>query len=156
MNIGRLRVGFLLVDLGFVAYWIAAWLHLFPSALLFKDYDNPILSAWNLSFMPLDLMVSATGLGALWLQARRRPAWELLAVISLTLTMCSGLQAISFWALRHDFAWVWWAPNLLLVIYPLCFLCPLLFRGEDPAGLGGGRVMQRRACGAGKTAAHRR
>ena len=118
MNIGRLRICFLLVDVGFVAYWVCVWLHLFPDSYLFKDYEDPILQAWNFSFLPLDLLVSASGLGSLWLQARGRAGWEVLALVSLILTMCSGLQAIAFWAIRGDYDMVWWAPNLFLFIYP--------------------------------------
>jgi hypothetical protein len=48
-----------------------------------------------------------------------------LVIISLTLTMCSGLQAIAFWALRGDFAIDWWLINGFLFGYPLAFL-PML------------------------------
>lgn len=42
--------------------------------------------------------------------------------MSLVLTSCSGLQAVSFWYVRRDFDWTWWAPNLFLLLYPLFFL----------------------------------
>lgn len=127
-NIRRLRICFLLVDVGFVAYWLCVWLHLFPDAYLFKDYGNPILQAWNLSFLPLDLLVSASGLGSLWLQARGRAGWQVLALVSLSLTMCSGLQALAFWAIRDDYDMIWWAPNLFLFIYPFFFIGPVIAR----------------------------
>lgn len=128
-NIRRLRMCFLLVDLGFVAYWSCVWLQLLPQSYLFKDYENPILQAWNVSFLPLDLLITASGLGSLWLQARRRTAWRVLALVSLSLTMCSGLQALAFWAIRDDYDVVWWAPNLFLFIYPLFFIGPCVARG---------------------------
>jgi hypothetical protein len=123
-----LRPLFVLVDLGFVSYWLITLLHLIPAAWAFKDYENPILAAWNWSFLPLDLCVSATGLGSLrWLQ-RKNPAWSRLALLSLALTFCSGLQAIAFFALRHDFDPTWWLPNLFLLLYPLAYL-PRFLRG---------------------------
>jgi hypothetical protein len=42
--------------------------------------------------------------------------------LSLALTSCSGLMAISFWAIRGDFDLSWWLPNLFLLVYPLFFL----------------------------------
>lgn len=103
MNMKALRIFFLVVDFGFILYWICAGLDLLPQDYLFKDYENPILRAWNFSFLPLDLLISATGLGAVYRHARAMPGWRELALISLTLTLCSGLQAIAFWSLRGDF-----------------------------------------------------
>jgi hypothetical protein len=43
------------------------------------------------------------------------------------------MQAISFWAIRGDFDWVWWAPNLFLLVYPWWFLQALFqVRPEGP------------------------
>jgi hypothetical protein len=130
LDMARLRILFLLVDIGFLAYWSLAWLHLFPRNYLFKDYDNPILDAWNFSFLPLDLVVSATGLGSIVCQTRGQTIWQPLAFMSLTLTFCSGLQAIAFWWLRSDFDPLWWAPNLFLIVYPLFFIAPMLREGK--------------------------
>jgi hypothetical protein len=124
-----LKVVFVVVDVGFVAYWFCALLQLFPEDYLFKDYENPILQAWNFSFLPLDLLVSATGLSSVWCHARGRWYWEPLALLSLALTSCSGLQAVAFWALRGDFDPIWWVPNLFLLLYPFCFF-PLVFRAS--------------------------
>ena len=128
----KLKYFFLTVDIGFVAYWVMAWLHLFPRELLFKDYDDPILGAWNFSFLPLDLIVSASGLGSVWAHSRGRPVWHPLAIVSLALTFCSGLQAIAFWALRGDFDPTWWAPNLFLMMYPPFFLVQMLREAGAP------------------------
>jgi hypothetical protein len=126
LDMRRLRTVFLVVDLGFVGYWLCAWLQLFPEDWLFKDYQNPILQAWNFSFLPLDLLVSASGLSAVVCHGRGNPAWYALSLASLVLTSCSGLQALSFWALRGDFDPSWWLPNLFLLLYPLYFLAPWL------------------------------
>ncbi|MFN8544152.1 MAG: DUF5360 family protein [Candidatus Binatia bacterium] len=119
---GTLRPFFLVTDTGFVLYWLVTALHLIPPEHLFKDYADPILVAWNWSFLPLDLTVSATGYASLVLHARGRTAWAPWALVSLVLTSCSGLMAIAFWTLRADFALAWWLPNLYLLFYPLAFL----------------------------------
>lgn len=121
-----MAIAFVIVDVGFVAYWGITLAGVIPSEYLFKDYENPILQAWNWSFLPLDLLISASGLTSVAL-ARRRRTWRPWALISLVLTVCSGLQAIAFWVLRADFDPSWWAPNLLLLLYPLAFI-PRLIR----------------------------
>ncbi len=117
---------FWVTDLGFLAYWLLAAFANLPPEYLFKDYDNPLMVAWNWSFLPLDLLISATGLSCLWYGKRNTSRSENLAIISLTLTACSGLQAVSFWAIRSDYSLSWWAMNLYLLIYPLFFLAPRL------------------------------
>ena len=94
-------LGNFLVDLGFIAYWAITLAGVIPDEYLFKDYDNPILSAWNWSFLPLDLAISATGLAALR-RAKRGLSWRDLALVSLVLTFCSGLMAVSLWTLHGD------------------------------------------------------
>ena len=120
-----LRPLFLIVDLGFIAYWGITLAGVIPDEYLFKDYDNPILAAWNWSFLPLDLAIGASGLTALRL-AKRGLSWRDLALVSLVLTSCSGLMAVSFWTLRSDFDPAWWLPNLFLLLYPLWFLPGLI------------------------------
>ncbi len=121
-----LRALFLTVDLGFLAYWLVTLLHAVPEAWAFKDYADPVLAAWNWSFLPLDLFVSATGLASVALARREDARWRPLATISLALTSASGLQAIAFWAWRRDFELLWWGPNLFLLLYPLPYLARLV------------------------------
>ncbi len=121
-----LKPFFLFTDIGFVAYWVVTALHLIPPELLFQNYADPVLTAWNLSFLPLDLAISTTGFAALLANQKRLEVWRALALVSLTLTFASGLNAIAFWAIRTDFDPVWWVPNLYLMIYPLFFLPRLL------------------------------
>ena len=124
---GRLRPFFVVTDTGFVLYWLITLAGVLPETWLFENYHDPILWAWNWSFLPLDLAISATGFVALALHARERPIWIGWALVSLTLTSCSGLQAIAFWTLRRDFDLGWWLPNLYLLLYPWAFL-PRLVR----------------------------
>lgn len=121
-----MRVFFYATDIGFIVYWLLAAFADLPAEYLFKDYENPIMVAWNWSFLPLDLLISATGLSCLYLHKRDTERAEMLAIISLSLTVCSGLQAIAFWAIRSDYSFSWWAMNLYLLIYPLFFLVPRL------------------------------
>lgn len=124
-----LKIFFWVTDVGFIVYWLITFLHIIPESFLFKDYDNPILMAWNWSFLPLDILISITGLTSLYLFKKGNHNWEKMALVSLILTSCSGLQAISFWILRNDFDIWWWIPNLFLLIYPLFFL-PRFFKPE--------------------------
>jgi len=128
----RLRPFFVATDTGFVVYWLITLAGVLPEAWLFKDYRHPILWAWNWSFLPLDLAISATGFLALALHARGRPTWLGWALLSLAFTVCSGLQAVAFWTLRRDFDPAWWLPNLYLLLYPWAFL-PRLVRAGIPA-----------------------
>lgn len=117
-----LRWNLLITDLGFILYWASAALNLFPPEWLYKDGDDPILVAWNWSFAPVDLTASVLGLASLALARRRQrqtvASWSLVAMLSVALTFCAGLMAVSFWALRGDFDPAWWLPNPYLVIWP--------------------------------------
>jgi hypothetical protein len=128
-----MKVLMLITDIGFVLYWLITIFHFIPAELLFRDYTNPILIHWNWSFLPLDLAISTTGLTSLWLYHKQNQLWRSLAIISLTLTSVSGLQAIAFWLFAQDFNMTWWLPNLFLLIYPLFFLPGLVSQAKDSA-----------------------
>jgi hypothetical protein len=117
---------FLLVDVGFILYWAITWLNLIPSEYLYNDYSNELLVHWNWSFFPLDMLVSTTGLRSIYLFKKANPKWRSLTLISLVLTSCSGLQAISFWVYHHDYNWGWWVPNLFLLCYPIYFIVQIV------------------------------
>lgn len=119
-----LRLFFYATDFGFIAYWLVAALAHLPPEYLFKDYDNPIMAAWNWSFLPLDLLISATGLASLWISKSHKAQSDGLAILSLAFTFCSGLQAIAFWVIRADYSLTWWVMNLYLLLYPIFFLVP--------------------------------
>jgi hypothetical protein len=122
----RLKILFWLVDTGFIAYWIVTLLGAIPAQYLFKDYHDPILMAWNCSFLPLDLLISLTGFRAIRLSSTGDPQWRAWALVSLVLTSTSGLMAISFWLIRLDFDLWWWIPNGFLMLYPLFFIPRLM------------------------------
>lgn len=122
-----LPVFLLLTDIGFLLYWGVTALHVagvfhLPPDYLFKDYDNPLVFAWNWSFMPLDVTLSLAGLIGMALWRRGHPAAHVLVAFSLALTFCAGLMAIAFWAISGDFDLGWWLPNLFLMLWPLFYL----------------------------------
>ena len=128
----RLLGPFLLfTDLGFIVYWSVTAFGLVPAEYTFAGYPDPVLVAWNWSFLPLDLLVSATGLTAVWVHRIGDRRWRDLVLISLVLTSGAGLQAISFWAIRGELDLTWWLPNLLLLLYPPLFIPGLL---RQPVG----------------------
>jgi hypothetical protein len=120
----------LATDIGFIVYWLITIAHVIPPDMLFRDYTSPILIHWNWSFLPLDLFISTTGISSLLLMKRNNPAWPQLAIVSLTLTFVSGLQAIAFWAIAGDFDIWWWGSNLFLLVYPLFFLPKLILKSK--------------------------
>ncbi len=117
-------------DIGMLAYWavtalMALGLLSLPPEWLFKDYDDPRVVAWNWSFLPIDLAFSLTGLWALHRERTNAGDWKIWAAVSLTLTFCAGIMAISYWTLTGDFDPSWWIPNLFLMLWPLPFLLRL-------------------------------
>jgi len=120
----------LVTDVGMLFYWgVTALMALsivsVPGDWLFKDYHDRQMMAWNWSFFPLDILLSVTGLWALRLENRGDAGWRIWAAISMTLTLCAGLMAISYWFIVRDFDAAWWIPNLFLLIWPIPFLINL-------------------------------
>ena len=113
---------FLVIDFSFILYFGATAMGLIPVEYAYSDYTNPILIAWNWSFFPLDMAISITGLSAIYLHNKGYLQWKPIAFTSLVLTFCSGLMAISYWAIRLEFDLTWWIPNLALMLYPLFFI----------------------------------
>ena len=126
-----------ITDIGMLSYWgVTALMALsilsVPGEWLFKDYHDARVMAWNWSFLPIDLLLSITGLWALRLERADDQRWRIWAAISLTLTDCAGLMANSYWILVRDFDPAWWIPNLFLTLWPLPFLVKLATE-RDPS-----------------------
>jgi len=116
-----------ITDVGMLVYWgltalVALSVIAIPGEYLFKDYHDPRVMAWNWSFLPLDIMLSVTGLWSLRLERAGDSSWRMWSVISMTLTVCAGLMAISYWMIIGDYDPAWWIPNLFLMLWPLPFL----------------------------------
>ena len=108
-----------ITEAGMLLYWIFATfvvleLIQIDPALMYSDYKNPIIVAWNWSFFPLDVLFAILGLIGRFgpLRPKRK---EFLATISLVLMFCAGLMAISFWLIRGSFDPFWWGTNLWLI-----------------------------------------
>lgn len=121
-----LRVMMWVTDIGFLLYWLIIWLGFIPKEYGYKDYTNEYMVDWNLSFIPLDVFISITGIMSLYYYSKGNKLWSSLCLVSLTLTFCSGLQAIAFWGIRSDFDWLWWVPNSFLMIYPLFYIFDII------------------------------
>jgi hypothetical protein len=120
----------LVTDVGFIVYWLLIVTRALPPELMFDDYEVPAVAAWNWSFLPLDVAISATGLLALRALRRGRASARVLLPVSLTLTSVSGGMALAFWAIAGDFDIAWWAPNAYLLIFPIPLLVHLARRPE--------------------------
>jgi len=118
----RLKYIFLLVDIGFILYWVITVMNVIPPEYLYSDYNNPMMVDWNWSFLPLDLCISFTGLMSVFLFNKDNETWKKWALVSLVLTFTSGLQAIAFWTIRLDFDVTWWLFNGFLLVYPLFYI----------------------------------
>lgn len=123
----------LVTDVGFVVYFTVTGLGLIPAEWAFADYANPLMADWNWSFLWIDLLASATGLTSLWLLRGGGRRGEPLMLVSLVLTMASGLMAIAFWTLRGDFSLAWWIPNLYLLLFPVPAVVGLVTAARWPA-----------------------
>ncbi|MEU8896149.1 DUF5360 family protein [Nocardia sp. NPDC048505] len=129
----RLRAGkalLLVTDGLLVLYWIAVVLDAIPKDAAFRDYSNPVVQAWNWSFLPLDLAAVVFGFAGLQLmRVGHRLGWLVLTV-GLTLTFCAGFMAISFWAYYGDFDPIWWSSNAVLMAVPVLVFGLLAADGE--------------------------
>jgi hypothetical protein len=126
-----LKALMLATDVGLLLYWGLTAMSAFgvfhlPSDWMFADYSNATIRSWNWSFLPLDIVLSISGLASLRLSRRDDLRWRPLAILSLAMTVCAGLMAISFWAIRGDFSAAWWGCNLFLMPYPIPFLIDLI------------------------------
>ncbi len=124
MTLGRIEKRFVLItDVGMLLYWLIifmayAGIAQVPPEYMYSDYGNPLIVAWNLSFLPIDIAFSVLGLAAMTLPLQSSTRGQL-NTISLTLMLCAGLMAISFWSVTGAFDLLWWAVNGWLVLLPM-------------------------------------
>lgn len=107
-----------ITEVGMLAYWalaalMAAGALTVPPEYMYSDHLNPLVVAWNWSFLPIDIAFALCGLAARF--GRLRNA-TMLEIISLTLMLCAGLMAISFWVFLGAFDPMWWGLNLWLMV----------------------------------------
>ena len=108
-----------MTEAAMLAYWLIAALACLnvisvSPHYMYDGYGQPLIDAWNWSFMPVDVLFALCGLSASHLAMPEEWRGRLYDV-ALTLMFCAGLMALSFWFIRGEFAPVWWAMNLWLV-----------------------------------------
>jgi hypothetical protein len=116
-----------LLDGGMILYWAISAIACFgiialPKEMMYAGYGSMIVDAWNWSFAPLDIAFSALGLLAIWLAKNNDPRWQPVAILSLALTFCAGLMAISYWMLIDYYDFSWWLPNVALMTAAMWWL----------------------------------
>lgn len=124
-------------DVLFMTYWAVALLALFgvitlPPDMMYGDYLNARVVAWNWSFFPLDLIFSIFGFLALSAARRGDPIWRPYALVSLVLTMTAGGMAVAYWIILLEFDPAWFVPNLILLVWPLFFMRRLIAEMATP------------------------
>tara|TARA_R110000868_G_scaffold128679_1_gene336954 strand:+ start:2138 stop:2545 length:408 start_codon:yes stop_codon:yes gene_type:complete len=128
-----LKVMLGVTDLLFLSYWGVSGLYVLgimnvPESMLYANYHDLRVFAWNWSFLPLDVIFSVTGLMAITAANRGRPWWPSLALISLVLSSAAGGMAISYWIILCEFDPSWFLPNLVLFLWPLFFIRGIFMR----------------------------
>ena len=122
-----------LMDGGMIIYWAimataCMGLIILPRDIMYAGYGSTIMDVWNWSFVPLDLAFSILGLASVRLAQKGDARWLPMALLSLALTFCAGLMAVSFWMLTGYFDISWWLPNLLLMSVAMWWLPRLILR----------------------------
>ncbi len=124
-----------ITEVGMLTYWGFATLVVLevvvvPPEVMYADYQNPLVVAWNWSFLPLDVLFATLGVVARFVSLRPGKQ-EMLSTISLSLMFCAGLMAISFWALQGSFDLLWWGVNVWLIALSLTGLARQLMVRDD-------------------------
>lgn len=125
-----------LTEIGMLAYWLLATalvigLVSIPPEYMYSDYENPLVVAWNWSFLPIDIAFAVLGLMSRFMRLPTALAHKL-ALIGATLMFCAGIMAISFWTMTGEFDPLWWGLNLWLVLLSLTTLKALLTERVSP------------------------
>jgi len=115
-----LKLATTITELAMLFYWVLAGalvlnlISIDPS-LMYSDYENPLVVAWNWSFFPIDVAFAIIGLTARFGVQAARLRFKL-EVIAGVLMLCAGLMAVSYWAINGDFDPTWWGMNIWLII----------------------------------------
>lgn len=139
-----LRLGLIVTDSLFLAYWLVAALaegHLIslPASLMYAGYGDARVCGWNWSFFPLDIAFSVTGLLAVRWGRDNDPRWRPAAIVSLLLTVVAGMMAVSYWTFMGEIVASWFVPNLVLMLWPIPFLASTLREVAQPGRTAGPR-----------------
>lgn len=107
-------------EIAMLLYWLLAGalvlgLVSIDPSLMYSDYQNPLVVAWNWSFFPIDVAFAILGLVARFGGAQGHLRFKL-EVTAAVLMSCAGLMAISYWTITGDFDLIWWSMNIWLII----------------------------------------
>ncbi len=132
MRASTLRLLLTITELGMLAYWVATALSALgvvdiPPELLYSNASDPLIRAWNWSFLPLDLAFIGIGLAARIFGSLPRAVED----AGLVLMFCAGLMAIAFWSARCSFDPFWWAANVWLMGLAAVAFAARLSSGKD-------------------------
>lgn len=106
-------------EIAMILYWVLAGslvlglISIDPS-LMYSDYQNPLVVAWNWSFFPIDIAFAVTGLTARFCTMSEQTKFKL-EIIAAVLMVCAGLMAVSYWTITGDFDPTWWSMNIWLI-----------------------------------------
>lgn len=115
-----LKTATTITEIAMLIYWILAGalsanlISIDPS-LMYSDYENPLVVAWNWSFFPIDFAFAIIGLMARFGVQAEQLRFKL-KVIAGVLMLCAGLMAVSYWTITGNFDPTWWGMNIWLII----------------------------------------
>lgn len=115
-----LKIATTFTEIAMLLYWILAGalfsdlISIDPS-LMYSDYENPLVIAWNWSFFPIDIAFAIIGLTARF-GVRAGQLRFKLELIAGVLMLCAGVMAVSYWTITCDFDPTWWGMNIWLII----------------------------------------
>lgn len=112
-----------ITEIGMLVYWlfaglVAIGLIVVQPQLMYADYTDSAVIAWNWSFLPIDVLFAISGLSARYLPLNSLLASKL-EVFSLSLMFCAGLMAISYWVIVQFYDNLWWGLNIWLMVLPV-------------------------------------
>lgn len=118
-----MKYALLATEVGMGLYWLLAGLMAatvisIPPEYMYSDYTNPLVVAWNWSFLPIDLIFVASGIAA-FVSPDGSEKKRALRQLGLTTMFCSGLMAISYWVILGQFDPFWWGLNIWLMLLPI-------------------------------------
>ena len=126
LSSGKAALLLTITEVGMLLYWVFATLVFFKlisvdPALMYSDYQNEIIVAWNWSFFPIDVLFAILGLLSRYV-FKATQTKQVASIVSLSLMFCAGLMAISFWIFNQSFDLFWWAINIWLMVLSSIFL----------------------------------
>ncbi len=115
-----LKIATTITEIAMLLYWalagaLASNLISIDPSMMYSDYENPLVVAWNWSFFPIDVAFAIIGLMARF-GVQAGPLRFKLEVIASVLMLCAGLMAVSYWTITGDFDLTWWGMNIWLII----------------------------------------